>query len=262
MNNTSLILNIRNLRRVLRAGDSVSAEIADTMREIRDDKDHSEGWKSDRLAKAQQVKNEELRKLGSTAMELIEKLDEQITSRRESFDHRDSTFQAALTTLQVYGKACPFDVRESIVKSLHGNYKGLKAIKAAFEAYNLPTDSITETIGILDSMGTAEAGAISEFVGYAISDLTVDGVSVKNEWRSRNITRMLDQYERALNIDSSTNPVLARLDAVINDPNTKPDIKERATSWRRGHAESLEDDDAHAMKTTEAMLNTWENGNK
>ena len=253
IDNTALIMNIRGLRRILKAGDDVSKEITDTIAEINADVDHSQQWKNQRLEKARNIKNAELRKLGTDAMGMIEKIEKQITARREAFDHRDPDFQSALTTLQVYGKTCPYEVQQSIIESLKGNYKGLRSIKAAFEAYELPTDSITKTIGILDSMGVSEAGAVSEFAAYAVSDL-----ADSNQWRAGGIRSMLDRYEAALNIDSSTNPILARLDAVINDPNTRQSVKERAESWRNGHAEALEDDDAHAMKTTESMLNTWQ----
>ena len=255
IDNTSMILNIRALRRILEQGDSINKEIDDTVAEINADTDHSESWKAGKLDKARNIKNAELRKLGTAAVGLIEQIDEQITARREHFDHRDPDFQAALTTLQVYGKTCPYEVQQSIIESLKGNYKGLRSIKAAFEANELPTDSITKTIGILDSMGVSEAGAVSEFAAYAVSDL-----ATTNEWRAGNIRAMLDRYERALGVDSSVNPVLARRDAFISDPDAAPAMRVRAQTWRNTYAEPLEADECRAMELTSNRLEAWSHG--
>ena len=253
--NTAIILNFRALRRLLKQGDDVTREIDDTIAEINGDTDHSDSWKAGKLEKARNLRNSELRKLGSDAMSVIEQIDKEIAARRDYFDHRDSDFQAALATLQFYGKATPYEVQKSIVDSMLGNYQGLRALKTAFEANDLPTDSITQTIGILDSMGVTEANTISEFVSYAASDLATN-----NEWRVNNLRSMLDRYEKALDIDSSRNPLSVRLDNLISDPNTSKYVRERAETWRNAHSEALDDDDQHVMDMTMNRLAAWEHG--
>lgn len=252
---TALTLNVRALRRLLKQGDDVTTEINDTIAEINADVDHSESWKAGKLEKARSVKNAELRKLGGAAMAVIEQIDKQIAERRNYFDHRDGDFQAALATLQFYGKATPYEVQKSIVDSMRGNYQGLRALKTAFEANDLPTDYITQTIGPLDSLGTTEANAISEFISFAASDLANE-----NEWRSGSLRGMLDRYEKALDIDSSRNPLAVRLDNLISNPNTSKYVRDRAESWRDAHSEALNDDDQHAMDMTMNRLAAWENG--
>ena len=181
--NTALTLNIRALRRILQQGDDITQEITNTVKEINADRDHSNEWKGKKLDKARQVRNSELRKLGNAAMGLIEQIDAQITAQRDSFDHRDPDFTSALQMVQVYGKNMPYEVRQSVIDSLRGNYKALRSIKAAFESVGLPTDSINDAMGPLDNMGFSEAGTISEFASYAISDLANENQwSMKAPW--------------------------------------------------------------------------------
>lgn len=254
-NNDSLILNIRALRRILKQGDEITKEIDDTMAEINADTDHSESWKAGKLDKARQVRNSELRRLGAAAMPLIEEVDRQITARRDNFDHRDPDFMSAIQTLQFYGKGLPYDVGKSIVDSLRGNYKALRAVEAAFKTYDLSTAYLNEVMGPMGSLGVSEAGAVSEFISYAASDL-----ATANEWRAGNIRAMLDRYERALGVDSSVNPILAKLDAFISDPNAAPAMRERAKTWRNAYAEPLEADEGRAMELTENRLEAWSHG--
>jgi len=254
-NNDSLILNIRALRRILQEGDDISKEIDDTMKEIDADRDHSNEWKGKKLDTARQVRNSELRKLGAAAMPLIEDIDRQITARRNDFDHRDPDFMSAIQTLQFYGKSLPFDVSKSIVDSLRGNYKALRAVETAFKTYGISTDYLNDAIGPMGSLGISEAGAVSEFISFAASDL-----ATSNEWRAGNVRAMLDRYERALGLDTTVNPTLAKLDAFINDPNTTPEMKHRAEVWRGNFAERLQDDEGRAMEMTTNRMTAWQNG--
>lgn len=253
--NTALIMNVRALRRILQRGDDVTKEIAEVMQEITDDRDHSQEWKAGKLDKARSTKNTELRKLGEAAMPLIEQIDKQITARRNSFDHRDQDFQTALRTLDAFGKRLPFDVNRSIAESMRGDVVGLKALKALYQQREISTDYIDSLIAPLDSLGVSEAGAVSEFVSFAVSDL-----ATANEWRPAGIRGMLSKYETALGLDCSVNPIAAKLDSFINDPNTAQEMRYRAEVWRKNYAERLADDDPSAMSMTENRLTAWSQG--
>lgn len=255
MDNTALIMNVRALRRILDRGDDVTAEIAGTVAEINADADHSDSWKAQRLEKARAVKNGELRKLGREALPLIEMIDQQINSRANGFDFRDPDFQMALSTISTYGNNLPHEVMTSIVNSMRGDVTALKAVKSALKQYNIGTEYADQMISPLDSLGVNEAGEVSEFAAYATSDLATE-----NEWRAGGVRRMLDNYEKAIGFDATNNPVLARLDSFINDPNTRPDMKHRAEVWKKSYAEDLNNDDERAMSMTTNRLDAWENG--
>ena len=253
--NTAMIMNVRALRRILQRGDDVNKEISEVMQEITDDRDHSQEWKAGKLDQAREMRNNELRKLGEAAMPLIEEIDNQLTARRSSFDHRDGDFQTALRTLDAFGKSLPYDVNRSIAESLRGDVVGLKALKAAYQQRGISTDYLDSLIGPLDSLGVSEASTVSEFVSYATSDL-----ASANEWRPAGIRAMLSKYESALGLDCSVNPVAAKLDSFIADPNTPQAMRQRAESWRNGYAEALADDDPRAMSMTENRLSAWSQG--
>lgn len=186
-----MIMTVRQLRRVIVAGERTVDEINRIKGEIAQDRSRSEEWKREKTAAAQKEQNEQLRELGAEAATLIDRFMEQVEAARQSFDYRDSDFTKAVGLVNALGKAMPVDLSMQISDSFKGNLGAMKALKAVYSANGIDTQHLDGLIKPLDSLGFDDNGAITEFLGYARSDL-IDA----NEWRSGAIKHMLDKYEK------------------------------------------------------------------
>lgn len=250
-----MIMTVRQLRRVIGAGERTVEEINGIKNEIAQDRSRSDEWKSEKTTAAQQEQNAQLRKLGADAAALIDRFMNQVEAARKSFDYRDSDFTKAVGLVNALGKSMPVDLAMQVADSFKGNLGAMKALKAVYNANGIDTQHIDGLIAPLDSLGMDDHSDITEFLGYARSDLTD-----ANEWRSGAIKHMLDKYERGFAIDSSRSPYVTDMEALRDNPNTRADVREKAESWLKYHADKLETDDPREIAMAENRLAAWGNG--
>lgn len=242
---------IRSFYNLLDVGAEVDRQTQRKYAEINRDTDHSEAWKNRERQLVRDKADEEFRTLAKSADELVNSLKQVRNDARAAFRFDDPGFQAALNTINIAGKACPYAVQQQIIDSFRANPTALQALKPMYEARSWSVEKIDEYTrpftleenSLFDPMYTLCAYATAG--GSKISSAA--GIHTPSTWRPEGVARVLELFESALAIDRHENPCVTAIKEIRDGLDEGNEMRGRIDRFLRYNEDRLNEDDPAAI---------------